>query len=201
MLELAPELGNLRDSVESTARGFPSFEGAQVTVGEAAVWVLEPSNGQVSRIDPDTGQVSGSPEVDARSIAVGQGSIWLGGNIGVTRMDPATGEFLKVIDVGGPPSAWTSIAVGGAAVWFARASAPKLWQIETRTNAITQTFAVGAGPASVAVGEGGVWVANSIDGTVSRIGSNEATIPLGAPTRGVVAAYGGVWTSPGDPVR
>jgi class 3 adenylate cyclase/DNA-binding beta-propeller fold protein YncE len=202
VLELAPELGNpRRPPVVIDRSRFPSFEGAQVTVAEGAVWTLEPSNGQVSRIDPDTGQVSVLAEgVDARSIAVGQGSIWLGGNIGVTRMDPATGEFLKVIDVGGPPGTSTSIAVGTAAVWFARASAPKLWQIETRTSAITQTFAVGAGPASVAVGEGGVWVANSIDGTVSRIG-NEATIPLGAPTRGVVAAYGGVWTSPGDPVR
>jgi class 3 adenylate cyclase/streptogramin lyase len=203
VLELAPELGNpRRPPVVIDRTRFPSFEGAVLTVGEGAVWTLEPSTGQVSRIDAETNQVSVLKDgVDARSIAVGQGAVWLGGSNGVTRMDPVTGAILKSIDVGGPPSVSTSIAVGGAAVWFARGSAPKVWQIETRTNAITQTFAVGAGPASVAVGEGGVWVANSIDGTVSRIGSNEATIPLGAPSRGVVARYGGVWTSPGDPVR
>jgi DNA-binding beta-propeller fold protein YncE len=203
VLELAPELGNpRRPPVVIDRSRFPSFEGAVVTVGEGAVWTLEPSTGQVSRIDGETGQVVMLKEgVDAHSIAVGQGAIWLGGNNGVTRMDPATGAILKAIDVGGPPSVSTSIAVGGADVWFARGSAPKVWEIETRTNAITQTFAVGAGPAWVAVGEGGVWVANSIDGTVSRLGSTEATIPLGAPTRGVVAAYGGVWTSPGEPVR
>ena len=55
----------------------------------------------------------------------------------------------------------------------------------------------------VAVGEGAVWVANSVDGTVSRVdpGEHATTIALGAPPRGVVAAYGSIWTSPGEPVR
>jgi DNA-binding beta-propeller fold protein YncE len=122
----------------------------------------------------------------------------------VTRMDPATGAILASIPVGGPPGASTSIAVGAGAVWFAGSAEPKLLRIGTQTNAITDSFTVGAGPASVAVGEGAVWVANSIDGTVSRIDPDDApvaTIPLGAPLRGVVAAYGLIWTSPGDPVR
>ena len=57
----------------------------------------------------------------------------------------------------------------------------KLLRIGTRTNAITDSFAVGAGSSGVAVGEDAVWVANSVDGTVSRIGPDSATIVLGAP--------------------
>jgi DNA-binding beta-propeller fold protein YncE len=205
VLELAPELGNLRHEVVIERLLFSLFEGAVLAVGDGAVWALELGRGEVSRIDPGTGRVSVRAEgIDARSIAVGQGALWLGGNNSVTRMDPGTGAILASIPVGATPGASTSLAVGAGAVWFAGSSEPKLWRIGTQTNAITDSFTVGAGPASVAVGEGAVWVANSIDGTVSRIDSDDApvaTIPLGAPPRGVVAAYGLIWTSPGDPVR
>lgn len=205
VLEFAPELGNLRRQVVIERLSFPLSEGVVLAVGEGAVWTLELGQAEVSRIDPGTGQVSVRAEgVDARSIAVGQGALWLGGNNSVTRMDPASGAILASIPVGGPPSASTSVAVGAGAVWFAGSAEPKLLRIGTQANAITDSFSVGAGPAAVAVGEGAVWVANSIDGTVSRIDSNEGTvgtIALGAAPRGVVAAYGRVWTSPGQPVR
>jgi class 3 adenylate cyclase len=207
VLELGPELGNLRRQVviERSVRSLSTSEGAVVTVGEGAVWALEVGQGEVSRIDPGTGHVSvRAGGIDALSIAVGQGALWLGGNNSVTRMDPGTGAILASIPVGGGPSASTTIAVGAGAVWFAGSSEPKVLRIGTQTNAITDSFAVGAGPASVAVGEGAVWAANSIDGTVSRIdpdGGTTRTIALGAPVSGLVAAYGSVWTSPGQPVR
>jgi YVTN family beta-propeller protein len=64
---------------------------------------------------------------------------------------------------------------------------------------------VGAGPYSIAVGEGAVWVANWIDGTVSRIdpASNTvvATIPVG-DVEFVAAGGGSVWVSiGGSPVK
>jgi class 3 adenylate cyclase/DNA-binding beta-propeller fold protein YncE len=208
VLELGPELANLRRQVVigRSLRSLSASESAVLTVGEGAVWALEVGQGEVSRIDPGTGHVSvRAGGVDAHSIAVGQGALWLGGNNSVTRMDPGTGAILASIPVGGGPSASTAIAVGAGAVWFAGSSEPKVLRIGTQTNAITDSFTVGAGPASVAVGEGAVWVANSIDGTISRIDANKttvATIPLGgAPVSGVVAEYGSVWTSPGQPVR
>ena len=79
-----------------------------------------------------------------------------------------------------------------------------MWRIGTQTNAVTDSFAVGAGPVGVTVGEGAVWVANSIDGTVSRIDPGKSavdSIALGVPPGGVVAAYDAVWTSPGQSLR
>lgn len=206
VLELGPELANLRRQVVigRSVRSLSASEGAVLTFGEGAVWALEVGQGEVSRIDPGTGGVSVRAQgVDARSIAVGQGAVWLGGNNSVTRMDPGTGAILASIPVGGDPSASTAIAVGAGGVWFAGSAEPKVLRIGTQASAITDSFAVGAGPVSVAVGEGAVWVANSIDGTVSRIDPAEdsvGAISLGGTPGGVVAAYGSVWTSPGEPV-
>ena len=63
-------------------------------------------------------------------------------------------------------------------------------------------YLVGSGPSGVAFGSGAVWVANSLDRTVSRVDPGTGpveTVPLGAPPGGVVATYGRVWTSPGHP--
>ncbi len=202
VLELGPELGNVRHEVVLQRSRFPIGEGAVLTVGDGAVWTLERSSGRVSRIDPETTAVSRLAEgFDARSIAVGSGGVWLGGNSAVTRMDPSTGATLASIPVDALTSTSTSIALGAGGVWFASSSEAKLLRIGTRTNAITDSFTVGAGSSGVAVGQDAVWVANSADGSVSRIGTDSATVVLGVPVRGVVAAYGSIWTSPGDPVR
>ena len=58
---------------------------------------------------------------------------------------------------------------------------------------------MGRRPAAVAVGLGSVWVANSGDGTVSRVdpasGRVTHTIPVGASPQDVVVAAGRVWVS------
>ena len=58
---------------------------------------------------------------------------------------------------------------------------------------------VGSGPAGIAVTPGAVWVANSLDLTVSKIdpatGTVTATIGVGDGPTGIVAAKDGVWVS------
>ena len=64
-----------------------------------------------------------------------------------------------------------------------------------------QTIDVGNGPAGIAVGAGFVWVANSLDGTVSRIdprqrgGRAQQTIRVGNQPVGVAAGEGAVWVA------
>jgi YVTN family beta-propeller protein len=64
---------------------------------------------------------------------------------------------------------------------------------------VVQTIAVGNGPEGVAVGDGAVWVANSIDGTLSRIdpvrGNVVSSIALGAGATDVATGAGAVWVS------
>jgi class 3 adenylate cyclase/streptogramin lyase len=206
VLELGPDLGDLRQTVfvdRSRAALSINRESVLLAMGDGAVFVLEPGSGQVSRIDGITLSAL-ADGIDAGSIAAGHGGIWLGGKTGVTKIDPTTGSKLGFLPVGGlQGSSMTSIQVGTNAVWFAGSALPMLFRVDAgRGNLTRTTFTVGRGPSAIAVGEGAVWVANSLDGTVSRVDPNSgsvATIPLGAPPGGLVAAYGSVWTSPGKP--
>jgi YVTN family beta-propeller protein len=64
---------------------------------------------------------------------------------------------------------------------------------------VTQTVAVGGCPVALAYGDGSVWVANSLDGTVSRIdptrGAVEATVRVGNGPDGVTVSRAGIWVT------
>ena len=63
---------------------------------------------------------------------------------------------------------------------------------------VVKTIEVGNGPAGIAVGEGGVWVTNRFDGTLSRIdpdaAGREDHLGRGGP-RGVAVGFGSVWVA------
>jgi virginiamycin B lyase len=74
-------------------------------------------------------------------------------------------------------------------------------RIDAATGSILDEVTVGDTPASIAVGEGAVWVANQGDGTVSRIdpATNEVTASVPAEGCWNVAVGGGqVWVPIGD---
>ena len=63
----------------------------------------------------------------------------------------------------------------------------------------TGPLPVGRGASGIAVGAGAVWVANTLDDTVTRIdpatGETKATIPVGAGPRGLAVGLGAVWVA------
>ena len=67
------------------------------------------------------------------------------------------------------------------------------------TSTSSRSIAVGDGPAAVAFGDGAVWVANSGDGTVSRIDPETyevvKTIEVGGAPAGIALSDGRVWVS------
>jgi class 3 adenylate cyclase/streptogramin lyase len=206
VLELGPEVGDLRHTIPfgGEAEGPVLFRLHPLAVGGGAVWAIDPSVGGLWRIDPRTGRARKLAEgLDALSLAAGGGAVWVAGSSGVTKIDAATGLELGSTPVGSQAFGETaSVALSRNAVWFAVSSGATLSQIDPQSVAATQTFPVGKGPSGVAVGEGAVWVANSRDGTVSRVGTQGGetqTISLGQTPGGIVADYGAVWTSPGDP--
>jgi len=66
-------------------------------------------------------------------------------------------------------------------------------------NEVAGTISVGRAPASIAVGDGAVWVANRADGTISRIdpkqGKVVSTIKVAKSVDGVAVGEGAVWVS------
>ena len=72
-------------------------------------------------------------------------------------------------------------------------------RIDPETNKVTQTINVGNGPGAIAVGLGSVWVANTLDGTVSRIDAKTGTViglvQVGEGPRDIAVARGAVWVA------
>jgi len=65
---------------------------------------------------------------------------------------------------------------------------------------ITAEYRVGHGPQAVAAGAGSVWVANRLDGTVSRIDRDEGivTIDVGGEPTGLAFGAGSLWVADGQ---
>jgi DNA-binding beta-propeller fold protein YncE len=140
--------------------------------------------------------------LDALSLVAGQGAVWAAGTTGVTRLDAVTGAELDSSPIG--ESAFTqaaSIALGGSAIWFGASSGGKIFELDPQTLASKGSSQVGRAPVGISVDGEAVWVANSGDGTVSRVDPASDTsreIRIGQAPGGIVAAYGLVWTSPGE---
>ena len=206
VLELDPEFGSVKNEIplEHGATPYsPAANPVRLAVSPNAVWVLEQGLGKVRRIDPTLAKPSGTVEgIDGFSIAATRTAVWLGGRTGVTRIDPETDHVLEPVHVSGVvTSATMSITTGASGVWFVGSSQPTLFRISPSANAVANTSPVGAGPSGVAVGDGAVWVANSRDGTVSRVDPDGSvdTVRLGSPPGGIVVYQGQVWTSPDEP--
>jgi DNA-binding SARP family transcriptional activator/DNA-binding beta-propeller fold protein YncE len=115
---------------------------------------------------------------------------------------PRVGRRRSLLVVGPLVIAAATIAVGG--VYLAGrdegstiATGPNtVIVIDVETNEIVDGVRVGDGPAGVAVGEGAVWVANLLDGTVSRVDPGLGEVSrqgqIGTPTAIAVGA-GAVW--------
>jgi class 3 adenylate cyclase/streptogramin lyase len=206
VLEFGPEVGDLQETIPYGGRAAgPVLNRLNpLAVGNGAVWAIDPEVGGVWRIDPHGGKPRQLTEgLDALSLAAGGGAVWVAGSSGLTKLDPLTGDELGSTAVGSPSFGETaSVALSRDAVWFASSSGQTLSKVDPQSAATGQTFPVGEGPSGISVGEGAVWVANSRGGTVSRVdpqGGNPSTIAVGGSPGGLVAAYGSVWTSPGQP--
>jgi YVTN family beta-propeller protein len=74
--------------------------------------------------------------------------------------------------------------------------------IDPGTNRVVGDVSVGSRPVAVAVGAGGVWVANADDGTVSHIDPKTRrvvkVIGIGADLSDIAVGYGAVWVADGN---
>src|SRR5262245_6880127 len=114
----------------------------------------------------------------------------------VGEVDPTSASL--VADTQGVQSP-LAVAGGAGAVWVTEAGGT-VAKIDPQTNAVEQTIPVGDGPESLAVSGKSVWVANSLDGTVSRINA-DANRVVGGPYKvgntptGVAVGDGSVWVA------
>lgn len=122
-----PEKNVVREEAEI---GDDSFFGqASLAVGEGAVWAVQDHSevnvegekpGLLTRIDPESGQVTDEIELGegALTMAVGEGSVWVADDRTevVFRIDPSSAKVREEIEAGPAPG---GLAVGFGSVWVA----------------------------------------------------------------------------------
>jgi hypothetical protein len=184
---------------------------AAVAVGAGAVWVPVAVPGALWGIDPDDDKVTarislGGPLRGALSVAATRDTVWVaccgesdagapdvGGRL--LRVDP---ERKRVVADIALPAAPVAVAADASATWVATADGQVL-MVNPKRNRVAATIDAG-GPLgfsqTIAVGTGGVWLADPFDEQVVRIDPKTrrvmARIPAGAVT-GLAVTGDAVW--------
>ena len=153
----------------------------------------------VGIIDPDGVDIKSVLTLDGRSngLASDGDTVWIAGADG--------GTIRRIIGPDHRNDVWHVVAsadgvdYGAESLWVTNSLTRSLVRLNPSTFGVVQRYPVGNGPRAVEVGEGAVWVANTIDGTVSRIGldgTRSEPIPVGPGPLGAIAVGGGgVWVS------
>jgi YVTN family beta-propeller protein len=169
----------------------------EIAVGAGGVWARNPDL-TISRIDPETGELVGTIDVQASTVAAGAEGVWFvpTDRPGVKRIDPRTNRVVQTIPI--PADALPAIAVGAGSVWATTENEGLVWRIEPGPRPVPRPIKVGVGVGYIAFGDGAVWAANYVDGTVSRIDPRTnavtARVAVGTP-RALAAGEGSAWVS------
>jgi DNA-binding beta-propeller fold protein YncE len=172
---------------------------AAVAVGAGAVWVPVAVPGMLWGIDPASDKVTarislGGPLRGSISVAAARDTVWIaccgepgaGGAGGrLLRVDPRRKRVVADIPL---PAAPVAVAADSSAAWVATAAGQVL-MVSQKRNRVVATVDAG-GPLgfsqSIAVGAGGVWLADPFDEQIVRIDPRTrrvmARIPAGAVT-------------------
>jgi YVTN family beta-propeller protein len=173
---------------------------AAIAVGGGAVWFV--CSVGIVRVDPRSNNADRLPYLGLapRAITFGLGAVWVSNaDNTVSRISPRTHQ-VDTLTVARDPR---GLDTGYGAVWVSAFGADAISRLaatpEDGSRIGSESISVGDGPVAVAVGAGGVWVANSRDGTVSRIDPQSntvvATIRIGNSPQGIAVGAGAVWVS------
>ncbi len=132
-----------------------------LAVGRNAVWVVgNYLDRRLWRLAPRTARVVATIPlpVAPRRVAVGEGAVWVTGEIEnvVLRVDPRENRVVARIPVGRGGS---GIAAAGGSVWVANELDGTVSRIDPRTNRVVATIPVGGSPHDLVVSSGSVWLA------------------------------------------
>jgi YVTN family beta-propeller protein len=165
------------------------------------LWVVNFDDGTLSRVDPSGKEPSktigtrGNPT----GLAAGAEAIWVADGFSGTllRIDPVTATILVGIPL---KTGLSGVAVGeDGTPWVVNRLDGTLAKIDTRSNSVAATVAVGSGPSDVTVSAGAVWVANELDKTVYRVDPASVSVTahialLDQPTE-IAGGAGAIWVA------
>ena len=173
---------------------------AGLAYGDGSVWVVNGTEGTVSRINPATHAVVDQIPVGSApsAVAVTGENVWVtnSGDGTVTRINAAANTVVQTTPVGNVPVA---IASGPSGVWVTNSGDDTVNRIDPANGKVTRKVQVGGHPDGIAVGPDAVWVANGEDGTVTRIdpvtGQPRGPLPVGSGPAGIAITPAAVWVA------
>jgi streptogramin lyase len=197
-VEIDPETGD----VLATVTGIPSatVSATQMDFGEGGLWIAV--NPVVVHIDPEEREIDGTVHLGgAHDIAVGVHTAWVAAaGTGIARIAPATNQELAPVSLPDNPLIRSTfglpsdLAVGEGAVW-ATFNSGGLIRIDRRGR--VTLLEPGGALDKVAAGEGAVWLADQLQGTLSRLEPGSETAEPTADLAGnldiLAAGEGYVW--------
>jgi class 3 adenylate cyclase/streptogramin lyase len=201
VVQINPSSGRVKTRVTGLVADPQMSDARHIEVGEGGVWVDTAIT--LQHIDPRRGavvaQIHAQPAMS--TIAIGQGAIWAGGNIGVTRISPATDKVEATIPYDTGAALPTKIAVAGGDVWLL-VSDGRLLRIDAGTNRIARLLQTGTTGWDLAVTPHALWILDQGAGQVVEIDSKSAhvlrRIPLGGNLARMVVGSGKIWVLDAD---
>jgi YVTN family beta-propeller protein len=180
--------------------------GTTIAIGSGSVWVANPNDQTISRIDPRTGAVSeiGGIGGEITSLAADRGGIW--GTVrdkGLVHVDPGTNsvEQISLLEEGGFHPSYDGVVARSGELFLGRTDlgALSLAKFSPRTRALRGSAHIGqAGDHGLVDGLGAIWISDRADNTVSevvprsmKVAGTAAVVDPGA----VTAGDGKVWVT------
>jgi DNA-binding SARP family transcriptional activator/ABC-type transport system substrate-binding protein len=138
-----------------------------VAVGGGSVWVSrDVGRGQIVRLDSATGAVQ--HRFDGMTaylqLAYRDGSLWAGDERGIVRIDAEANTVTPVSGIRGNKF----VAAGGGFGWTSDERKGVVYKVD-QTGHLVEAYTTGLGAAFMAYTDGGLWVGNHDEGTVTGI--------------------------------
>ena len=168
---------------------------SDVCLAGGSVWIAAPAARRVLRVAGDgTRRKPVRLEVQPDRLACGEGAVWASSEAEgrVVQINSTSARAVRTIDVGVGAGALAA----GDGVWVTNPLTGIVSRIDPERGVVTATVPVGKedAPSEIAVGAGGVWVANLQGATVARIAPGRARkLRLGNPPRGLATVGGALW--------
>jgi outer membrane protein assembly factor BamB len=157
---LDPGTGKVVSRFELPARGW------DMAAGPDGLWVACKIDGQVLKVDPDTGEVLLTASVrNPEYVAVGD-QVWVAGATETFQIDPESGAVLATFAGGGEPVG--DLALDDRYVWVRNAD-DFLIRIDQSTGEVVKYTSDLTHGGSLGVAGGDVWVAADDDQTLLRL--------------------------------
>lgn len=170
----------------------------------------EAFSGNISRHDSRTGMREEALTLLACAVGSGDGVVWVAGCPSVQRLNTDGGPLHVVAGVPVPFASplkdsnyriqIRELAVGLGSVWvLGDAADRRLWRLDELTGETQATIDLPFPPRAVVVGDGTVWITDSLNDTVVPVDPVDnrllAPVPVGRGAAGVAAGAGSVWVA------